>query len=239
MRFWPPSARQECGFLFSGGCNMAYRITAINAQKRNPNRVNIHLDGEFAFGLQRITAAWLSLGQELDDEKIARLKAEDGKEVAYQKALNFLSYRQRSLSEIQQRLKEHEIAPEVIEYVLERLKNAGLVNDEQFAQRWAENRAELRPRSRRALAQELRQHGVDQQTIDETLTSFDDDELAYQAALRRAPRFEGLEWKDFRMKLFRYLAQRGFNYETSSQAIARVWETLQATRSDTGEEGHL
>ena len=37
------------------------KITALTVQKKNPNRVNVHLDGEFAFGLARIVAAWLLL----------------------------------------------------------------------------------------------------------------------------------------------------------------------------------
>jgi len=53
---------------------MTKKITALKVQKRNPNRVNIYLDGEYAFGLARITAAWLHVGQELGDEKIAELQ---------------------------------------------------------------------------------------------------------------------------------------------------------------------
>ena len=62
--------------------------------------MNIYLDGEFAFGLARITAAWLKVGQELGDEKIDKLQAEDARERAYQQALLFLSYRARSEEEI-------------------------------------------------------------------------------------------------------------------------------------------
>jgi len=50
------------------------KITALEAQKKNPNRVNVHLDGEFAFGLARITAAWLKIGDVLTDERIAQLQ---------------------------------------------------------------------------------------------------------------------------------------------------------------------
>ena len=46
------------------------KITRIVVQKRNPDRVNIYLDGEFAFGLYRDTAAWLEVGQELSDNQI-------------------------------------------------------------------------------------------------------------------------------------------------------------------------
>ena len=46
------------------------RITALTAQKRNPNRLNVYLDGDFAFGVERIVAAWLSVGDEIDSEKL-------------------------------------------------------------------------------------------------------------------------------------------------------------------------
>ena len=49
------------------------KITAIVSQKGDPDRVNIHLDGEYAFGLAKIIAAWLKVGQELGEEKIASL----------------------------------------------------------------------------------------------------------------------------------------------------------------------
>ena len=51
------------------------KITALEVQKKNPNRVNVHLDGEFAFGLARITAVWLKVGDTLSDEKLAALQA--------------------------------------------------------------------------------------------------------------------------------------------------------------------
>ena len=76
------------------------KITAIVVQKRSPNRVNIYLDGEFAFGLARIVAAWLRTGQELSEEKIEQLQAEESRERAFQQALLFLSYRSRSEAEI-------------------------------------------------------------------------------------------------------------------------------------------
>mgnify|MGYP000952684904 FL=1 len=67
-------------------------ITALTAQKKNPQRINVFLDGEFAFGLQRIVAAWLIVGQTLSEEKINQLRSDDQSEIAYQKAINLLSY---------------------------------------------------------------------------------------------------------------------------------------------------
>ena len=86
---------------------MERKITALQAQKRNPQRVNVYLDGEFAFGLSRITAAWLQIGQVLSEEKIVELQAADEIEVAYQKALHYLSFRTRSEDEVRKNLRKN------------------------------------------------------------------------------------------------------------------------------------
>ncbi len=205
---------------------MAQRITALKLQKRNHQRVNVYLDGEYAFGLARIVSAWLSVGTELSDEKIAQLKAEDAKETAYQRALNLITFRPRSEVEIRQNLRRHNLEDEIIQYVLERLRNSGLVNDAGFAQSWVENRAEMRPRSRRALAFELKQRGIESEIIEQTLEQVDDAAMAYQAAQRQAQKIKNFEWREFRLKMLRYLAQRGFSYEVSAEAARRSWEEL-------------
>ena len=199
------------------------KITAIEAQKRAPNRVNIHLDGEFAFGLSRIVSAWLRVGQELDEEKIKRLQDEDAQERAFQQAMLFLSYRARSESEIRQNLRKHEIPGEVVEHTLERLRQDGLANDGQFARTWVENRSTFRPRSRRLLALELRQKGLKEEAVASAVEAVDDNALAYEAALKRAPRFKDLEWIEFRKKLSGFLARRGFSYPVIAPVVTRVW----------------
>ncbi|NOT04512.1 MAG: RecX family transcriptional regulator [Anaerolineales bacterium] len=199
------------------------KITAISVQKKNPNRVNIHLDGEYAFGVARITAAWLKIGEELSDEKIAQLLAEDAREWAYQQALLFLSYRARSEKEIRQNLRKHEMPEEVIEETIERLRKAGLANDNEFAQAWVENRSTFRPRSRRALAMELRQKGLDDETVHSAVSGVDEEALAYEAAQKRLGRLTGLEWNEFRKKLSEFLARRGFPYSVIAPIVTRLW----------------
>ncbi len=207
------------------------KITAIVVQKKNPNRVNIYLDGEFAFGLARITAAWLKTGDELSDEKIAKLINEDAREQAYQQALLFLSYRARSEKEIRQNLRKHEFSDEVIETTLERLRGANLANDNEFAQAWVENRSTFRPRSKRALAAELRQKGLGDEAVRASLSNVDEEALAYQAAKKRALRFQNLEWLDFRKKLSEFLARRGFSYSVIAPVVSKIWnETRTETR---------
>jgi regulatory protein len=215
------------------------KITAIEAQKRNSNRVNIHLDGEFAFGLERITAAWLRIGQELDEKKIDQLQAEDTRERAFQQALLFLSYRARSESEIRKNLQKHEIPEAVIEETLERLRRDGLADDEQFARAWVENRSAFRPRSRRLMALELRQKGLDDDAAKSALESVDDKALAYEAAQKRATRFKGLEWSECRTKLSGFLARRGFSYSVIAPVVTRIWNETHAEEQHFEEEDEI
>ncbi len=66
--------------------NMGRVVTALEAQKRNPNRVNVHLDGGYAFSLSRIVAAWLSVGRDMSDPEIEKLQQDDSFEQAAQVA---------------------------------------------------------------------------------------------------------------------------------------------------------
>ena len=200
------------------------KVTALKVQKRHPNRINVYLDNEFSFGLSRITAAWLQVGQELSPSKIAKLQAEDAREIAYIQALRFLDYRPRSRAEVRRNLERHAVPPEVINDVFKRLERSGLVNDERFAQDWVENRSEFRPRSRRALAYELHQRGLNDTAIEKALEGLNEETMAYQAGLKQARRYEGLPYRDFHNKLGSFLARRGFSYEIIKQVVARVWE---------------
>jgi regulatory protein len=212
-------------------------ITAIEPQKRDPDRVNIHLDGEYAFSLARIVAAWLKVGQELDAEKAAALQASDTKEQAYQQALLFLGYRARSTSEIRRNLRKHKIPEEVIEETVTRLQAERLANDDQFAKAWVENRSTFRPRSRRALAVELRQKGVPDEAVQSALSGVDEEALAYEAGRKRSRRLESLEWIEFRTKLSEYLGRRGFSYSVIAPVVSRVWsETHTQHHSSDNEE---
>lgn len=211
---------------------MDHKITALKLQKRNLQRVNVYLDGEFAFGLSRIVAAWLAVDQQISDEKIGLLQAQDVFEIAYEQALNFLNYRQRSQAEVRKNLQAHQVPDQVIASVLERLEVNGLVNDQSFAQIWVENRIEFRPRSKKALVRELRQRGLDDEIIDQAVEQVDEDQQAYQAAVKYLRKLNTDEWQEFRQRLTNYLLRRGFNFDVIKPAVHKVWEEKQTTNPD-------
>ncbi len=214
------------------------KITALKVQQRNPHRVNVYLDGEFAFGLARIVAAWLQVGQMLSEEQIARLQAQDAEEMAYQRALRLLSLRPRSEAEVRRNLEKHRVAAEVIERVLARLRRSGLVDDAAFARQWVDNRNTFRPRGARALRQELRQRGVSEPAIRQALQSLDEEALAEQAARKYLRKVQHLPWPEFRRKLGAHLARRGFDYEIIAPVVERLWAERSDPTADQPEPEH-
>jgi regulatory protein len=205
---------------------MVGTITALKVQKRNPRRVNVYLDGRYAFGLAAIEAARLRRGQVLSDEDIEELKERDSFEKAHDRALRFLSYRPRSEAEVRRYLRGKAVSPAIEEEVIEHLTRAGLLDDLAFARYWVENRESFKPRGLRMLRYELRQKGLGDETIAQALAGLDEEEGAYRVALRRGRRLAHLDQLSFRQKLSAYLLRRGFPYGVVNPVVERAWQKL-------------
>ena len=204
---------------------MAGTITALKAQKSAKDRVNVYLDGKFAFGLALIHALWLRVGQALDEAQIKELQEADTLEKAQQRALGLIAYRPRSVREVRERLKKADVAPQAIEDVIERLKSVGLLDDGEFSKTWVESRLRASPRGKRMIAWELKQKGVSDSAVAAALEGVDDGEAAYRAALKRQVRLAALTPQERKRKLHDFLARSGFDYNIIEDTLRRI-ETL-------------
>lgn len=204
------------------------KVTALRIQARNKNRVNVYLDGKFAFGLAKLEAARLRIGQELDEAALARLRAADNHEQVHERALRLIARRPRSETEVRDNLKKHGVLPELIEVEIARLRESGLLNDDAFAKLWVENRAAFRPRSKRALQVELKRKGVPAAAMKAALAEVNEADAAYRLATQRARRLATLPREEFRRKLANFLARRGFNYDTVGPLVERAWQELKS-----------
>ncbi len=212
---------------------MAGEITEIKVQKRKMDRVNVYLDGEYGFSLAMGVAASLKRGDILSEEEIRELQSRDAVQKAYDRALDYLAYRPRSSAELRRYLRKKQVSTEVGEAVLERLSAAGLLDDGAFARYWVENRETFKPRGRRALRHELRQKGIDDELIAEVLSEIDEEESAYRAAVSQAQRYDHLDDRVFRQKMYGFLRRRGFGYEVVRETVSRL---LQQSAEEGGED---
>jgi regulatory protein len=143
---------------------------------------------------------------------------------ALESALRLLSYRPRSEAEIRTRLQRAGLPEDAAEETVERLRGAGLIDDESFARDWVDGRQGHSPRGRRLLASELRSRGIDRRILEGAVAGVDDFESAYRAAERRAAGLKSLPYQQFRQRLSGFLLRRGFDYETVRKTVARLWE---------------
>jgi len=200
-------------------------VTRLERQKKNPERVNVYLDDEFAFGLSEMDAVPLRKGQELSDEQIAVLREQDTMNKAVEQGLRFLSYRPRSTHEVRQALlKQQDEA--VVEAAIARLTTMGYLDDEAFARFWMENRSTFKPLSSRALRFELRAKGVAAAIIQTVLETMVEDDAALAAARSQLRRLRGRPQAAFEQHLLVFLQRRGFAYSTARQAIRTLEEQL-------------
>lgn len=213
------------------------RITKIAPQRRDDRRLNVFLDGRFAFGLDATLAEerGLRVGQELTPGEVAALQADDEVRVATDRALAFLTYRPRSIREVRDRLAKKGVEPAVIDAVLARLAGWGYVGDEDFARYWVENREQHQPRGKRLLQQELWKKGVERETVARVLEESEIDEVAGALALarKRVAQFRALDDATKRRRLAAYLQRRGYDYPT----IKRALDTLLTPADDDAEDG--
>ncbi len=207
-------------------------ITALQVQKRDKERVNVFIDGEFAFGLNVLDAARLRKGQVLAEAEIVALRDADAVVQAVNIAAHFLSYRPRSEQEVRRNLTEKETPAAIIDVAIERLNGLGYLDDAAFARYWVDNRNQFKPLSHRALRQEMRQKGLSDTVIAEALGDQSESDLAYKAATTQLRKFRNRTLREFKTKMNAFLQRRGFSYSTTQDVVARLIETLEADDPD-------
>ena len=202
------------------------KITALRVQREREKRVNIFLDGEFAFSLEAEVAIkeGLQVEQVLSTNQIEALARSDHFHRCLNAAVHYLSYRPRSESELRERLHQRGFDGDTQEAIITRLKEQGLVDDMAFAQFWKDNRESFSPRSQWLTKLELRRKGVASNIIDQVVDAIDDDDSAYRAAQSKARSLPLSDYQLFRHRLGEHLKQRGFGYKVIHHTVERLWQ---------------
>ena len=214
------------------------KITSVEPQKKNPKRFNIFLDGEFAFGADEdlIVSYRLIPGKVIQKEDLDKLiyEAEIGK--LMERMYGLFSVRQRSEKEVRSYLKnlsfkrklkeKEEISDIIIDLLIERLKQKGLVNDLEFAKAWVEARRKSKQKGVKALKMELFQKGIEREIIEEVISHqasvVSEEELARQALEKKMKSWRNLSALEFKKKAYEFLMRKGFDYSVVKEVIELI-----------------
>lgn len=211
------------------------KVTNMGAQVRNPDRVNISIDGAYKFSLtlSQVVDLGIKIGLELDDELLERLEIESTFGKLYQRALEYSLVRPRSEREMRDYLYRKTLAKpvrnrktgevtlregvnaEVTKRVLGQLIDKGYVDDKGFAEYWVRNRFMKKGISGRKLRSELASKGVGKAIVEEVLqgSGRNDTEEIMKIIKKKRSRYDN-------QKLMQYLARQGFSYDDIKAALA-------------------
>lgn len=205
------------------------KVTKIETQKRNKEKVNIYVDNKYLFSLtlNGLLASHLKEGLEITDSQIEELKIEDEPKLAFQHALNIISYSMKTEFELVKKLREKEFSEPAIEQAVQKLKGYKYIDDDIYVTMYIKTKAIPNNWGEQKIISKLLQKGVDinliKQKIEE-LYSYDEKKNAItkvaEKYVEKLPIDEDILKK--KQKLYRYLAGKGYSYELISSTVSSI-----------------
>ena len=149
-------------------------VSAIEPKKKG--LCALYIDGEFVTKVDTETVLKLrvDVGQEIDDEKLHELITASDTKRAKDKAMWLISYRDHSKNELIEKVSKHSSKDAAIKAV-ERLEELGLVNDENYARRYATDLLNLKKLSPSGAVRKLIEKGIDRELARDTVDSLECD----------------------------------------------------------------
>jgi regulatory protein len=202
-------------------------ITKITTQKHADDRYNIFLDEKYAFSVDQDVLIQFNLqkGKELDEFDVIEIQYGDEVKKAYNKTLEFLSYRMRSIKEVEDHLRKKEVNDSVIQEVILKLKNNNYVNDLEFATAYVRTQWQTNGKGPSVIKRELAGKGIIQAHIEEALAQYDHSsqiEEAINHADKVLKKNNKLSTTLLKQKLEQHLMRKGFSHDIISIALEEV-----------------
>ncbi len=203
------------------------KITKIEYQKKNKDRVNVYIDDSFGFGidLNILIKYSLTKNMELSDEFIEDILKSEEEINAYNFGLAVLSRNLKSEKQLKEKMLDKGYDLELIDRAMEKLKNRGYINDEYYCDCLVSSRIKVAKYGKRRIAQELYDKGVDREITDDKLKEISDEEefeRAYELGLKKLKSIKEEDTRKKSGKLSKYLIYRGFDYDTVKKVIEKI-----------------
>lgn len=146
----------------------------------------------------------------------------DPEAVAREICLRLLTAMPRTRAQLAEALRRRSVPDEVAERVLGRFSDVGLIDDAAFSRAWVQSRHLGRGLAKRALAAELRQRGVADETVSaavETLGPDQEETTARELIARRIAGTRGLDPARRLRRLVGVLARKGYPPELAYRVV--------------------
>lgn len=200
------------------------KITSVE-KTRNKNMVRIYIDDSYSFTIPEEDYIKNNLYEEteISQEKLELIRNNVLVHAARERAVRFLTFRDRSEHEIHNKLIEVGFDEYVASKATNELKTIGYLDDTRFAMKYLSERIRTKALSKKSLGFELRNKGIAQEIIEKALSEFeiDDYEIALREAKKKFAKYD-LKDKKVEQRLYRFLLHRGFSYEIVGKVMREL-----------------
>lgn len=208
------------------------KITDIQPQKRNKSRVNVYVDGEYVLALELLTVMKLGLkiGTEVTETQLAEAALDTEQSVALERAMNYIARGRKTSFQLRKYLTDKEYAPAVVNYVMDKMKYYGYIDDKAYAQAYVEQNSQSK--GARRVKQELIQRGIKLSEAEEV--SEQERDFSLDNATRLAERYMRGKDCDIKtiVKLQRYLVSRGYDFDIVNSVVRAYKDKLVVDEQD-------
>jgi len=203
-------------------------ITGLEIQKKNKDRINLFIGGEFFCGmtLDDCVRYKLAVGQDMTEADLGNLRANSHETDLFNKALVYLLKSPKTQRQIRDYLLKKQADGEEVVAVIGRLEKLGYINDGEYAARFVE--AKSHKSGAKVIRQKLIQKGVAREAVDEAVLEIGDQSELAIALTEKYMRNKAWGQKE-KAGLGRYLMSKGFDWDTISATINR-WRAENAGR---------
>lgn len=199
------------------------KITKLEVQKKNKNRVNLYLDEEFYCGLslEAVVKYNLKVGQEIEEQKLEFLQTDSEREIAQNKAISYISKYQKTEKELKDYLIKKGFDEEIVLEVIKKLKEYSFVDDDIYAKNFIKSKS--KKSGKRKLSFELKKRGIDENLINENIKEYVDDSETILPLCEKYLKNKPRDYKT-KQKAYRFLSSRGFVSEDIIRALNKYFK---------------
>lgn len=199
------------------------KITKLEVQKKNKNRVNLYLNEEFYCGLalEAVVKYNLKVGQEIEEQKLEFLQTDSEKEIAQNKAISYISKYQKTEKELKDYLIKKGFDEEIVFEVIKKLKEYSFVDDDIYAKNFIKSKSKRS--GKRKLSFELKKRGIDENLINENIKEYADDSETILPLCEKYLKNKPRDYKT-KQKAYRFLSSRGFVSEDIISALNKYFK---------------
>ncbi len=210
------------------------KITEIEYQKNNKEKVNIFVDGEYLFSLSvnGVAKNMLYKDKELTEDEINEMKIDDEKEISYQYALKRIAEKMYSRKELKDKLLKKGFLEDSVEFALDKAASYGYLDDSYYTKCFIEQRAIPNKWGVNIIKQKLYQKGIDKELIESSLSEYFKEDTSkdncYELCLKkfRSLNINSLEDRKNVDKIYRFLISRGYSYDEINTSIENLKREL-------------